>query len=213
MAFFNQYGGSSNGKVTQTAGTLINSVIQPLARAISRVGKFVYTCGSTAHTITALRCIGRTTCTAVGAAGQAVINIAADPGITTGLYSRTGVAIVGTNAIAANDILIIRETDGIARQYKVSSVATLAITLTANLAVGVAIGSSVWDFGIISDTDPRTGTAHVTFLMTVSIDNTISDDVGGVPGTLGADEPIILQSDNATVAGTMQYATFAYTPN
>lgn len=210
MGMANAYGGFTNGKATVAFGTVINSVAQPRKGGFTRVTTLRYTAAGTAHTGTFLRCLGRTKAAAVGAAAQAVVNIVADPGVTTG-FSNNGVAIVNTNGIAANDIVAIRETDGITRQYLVSSVATLAITLATNLVAGVNTTSDFWFFGILADTDPRTGTAHITASLPASATTTITDDTAGVCSTIGQDEPVIFQSNNATATGIVEMMSGAYT--
>lgn len=196
---------NGDGNKTQTAGTLIQYLIMPSPDGKVKVIAISYTAGSTAHTLTLLRPIGRTKCSAVGASGQAVINLVADPGITTG-FTQGAVPIVNTNGIAANDFLAIRETDGITRVYKVSSVSTLAITLTANLTTGVDTTSDVWDFGITTDTDPRTGNAHPNFAGTASVTTSLPvvlSPESVICGTHAVDEPVLFNSNNATVAGTL----------
>lgn len=210
MGMANAYGGFTNGKSTQAAGTVINSAVQPRKGGFARVTTLRYNNGGTAHNGTWLRCLGRTKAAAVGAAGQPVVSIAADSGVTTG-FSNNGVPIVNANAISAADTVMIRETDGIARPYIVSSVAGLAITLTANLAAGVNTTSDFWFFGILADTDPRTGTAHIVANLPASAITIYADDTGGVCAAIGQDEPILFQSNNVTAAGTVEQLSGAYT--
>ena len=210
MGMANAYGGFTNGKATQAAGTVINSLAQPRKGGFTRVTTLRYNNGGTGHTGTWLRPLGRTKTSAVGAAGQAVVNIVVDPGITTG-FSNNGVPIVNTNGIAAGHTVVIRETDGIARAYIVSSVATLAITLTTNLVAGVNTTSDFWFMGLITDTDKRTGTAHIVANLPASVITTYADDTAGVCSTIGQDEPILFQSNNITAAGTVEQLSGAYT--
>ncbi|MGH7291302.1 MAG: hypothetical protein ACREJT_08835, partial [Myxococcota bacterium] len=66
-----------------------------------------YTCAGTAHTVTCLRPLGRTTIASAGATGQAVANFTADPGVAA---AYGGIS----NAIAANDFVAIRTaSDGV----------------------------------------------------------------------------------------------------
>lgn len=207
------YSQNGDGNKTQTAGTLIQYLILPDRQGKNKLIGLSYTAGSTAHTLTIMRAIGRTKCSAVGAAGQAVINLVADPGITTGfVIPGSSTPIVNTNGIAANDFLAIRETDGITRLYKVSSVATLAITLTANLATGVDTTSDVWDFGITTDTDPRNGNPHPNFAGTASVTTSLPVVLSPesiVCATHATDEPVLFNSNNATVAGTLVALSWA----
>lgn len=191
------YGGNGAGNLTQAAGTVISFLIPPHLSGFTRISKVVYTAGTTAHTLKFCRPIGKTTASAAAAAGQAVINLTADPGPTG-------------NPIAANDLLAIRETDGVTRLYTVSSVATLAITLTGNLTAGAAAGASVWTFGVIGDTDPVIGTAHPSLGGTASATTTYEEREGGLFASHLKDSPILFQSNNATVAGTLQQLNWGY---
>lgn len=194
----NVIGGNGIGKNTASAGTRIKVLIPPDTRGYTRITKIVYTAQATAHTLTIARPIGRTTASAYAASGQAVINLTADP-------NPSG------NAIATNDLLAIKETDNVVRLYTVSSVATLAITLTSNLSVGVAQGAKVWSFGILGDSVPETGRAHDTLDGTASQTTEYEDREAGLFASFYRDEPILFDSDNATNAGTLKQLTYAYT--
>ncbi len=196
----NAFGGNGSGSQTQTAGTRIRQLIPPRPRTLARITKLVYTAAGTAHTLTVARPINKTTASLAAAASQAVINLTADPGVTG-------------NLIAANDLLAIRETDGVTRLYIVSSVSTLAITLTTNLTAGAAAGASVWNFGILTDTDPRTGVAHPTLAGTASVASTYEDREGGVIAGHEVDSPLLVDSNNATAAGTLNQLSWSYTPD
>lgn len=196
-----EFGSSGFGQKTATAGTRINRLIPPRKRAYTRLKRLAATCGTTSHTVTALRPLGRTTLTAAAASGQAVVNLTADPGPSG-------------NGIAANDLVAIREVDGITRQYTVQSVSTLAITLTANLVAGAAKGADFWDFGAVADTDPRTGEAHQPYVLPAAGSGTLQTIFGGTDGvmlsTIGADEPILLSDSNGTTAGSIDEVQYAY---
>lgn len=202
------FAGNGDGGKTQTAGTIIQYLIPPSptsVKGITRITNLTYTSGSTAHTLTVLRPLGRTTVASAGATGQAVVNLTADPGVAAG-YGGIN------NGISANDFVAIRTaSDGITRLYKVSSVSTLAVTMTANLTVAVAAGDFVWLFGITSDTDGRTGSAHPALKPPASATTVYSDSNGGVIATIGAFEPMLLNSDNATAAGTIAQISWQYT--
>lgn len=203
MAGLIPVGGNGFGRITQTAGTTIEVLVPPRTDAKARITKLVATAAGTAHVATCLRPIGTTTLSADAAAGQAVINLTADPGPTG-------------NPIAANDWLAIRRAaDGTTRAYKVLSVSTLAVTLTANLGtgLGLAAGDKVWNFGVAGDTDPRTGLAHPGFTLPASATTSYSDPESGVVATLSADEPILVQDNNATAAGTVEQVSYLHTRN
>lgn len=208
------------GVKTETADTVITRLIPPVRRAFTRLTGVHYRAGGTAHTLTVMRPLNKTTLTAAAAAAQAVINIAADPGdYPTG--SR-----VADNAIAANDYVVIELADGTHHIGVVSSVASLAITLTANLPTGgAASGATVWFFGIITDLNPCDGLAHPQFTLTASTATVLGDQPGeavaGIVGTVphpstfsgmnGKNMPMILHSGNATAQGWIESCTVAYT--
>lgn len=196
----NTFAGNGTGTLTQTAGTKIRYLIQPNKQGKARVSKVVYTAAGTAHALKFLRPIGRTTASAAAAAGQAVINLAADPGVSG-------------NLIAANDVLAIRETDGVTRVYTVQSVSTLAITLTGNLVAGAAAGAKVWNFGVEADVNPADGVTHPSFAGTASTTVTYEDRENGVVATFNVDDPILFSSDNVTAAGTLNMLSFGYSVN
>lgn len=203
----NGFGGNGIGTVTQNAGTVIQALVPPRRDGITRVTKFAYTAQGTAHTGTFLRPLGRTTVASAAAAAQTDFVLTANPG-TTAAYG--GIS----NGIAANDFVAIRTaSDGITRLYKVSSVSTLTITLTANLTVALAAGDDVWFFGVTGDTDGRSGAAHPAHTLTASVQTSKEDREGGVVATFSKDEPILFNSNNATAAGTLDQLNYCYTNN
>lgn len=185
---------------TETAGTAIVDVIPPRKGLKTRVRKYVYTPGATTHTLTVMSPQGVTTLSAAAAAAQAVVNLTADPG--TGTTS---------GAIAASDYVVIEKpySAGSHRTYhiaKISSMSTLAATLTANVPTGgFSSGALVWFFGAAADVQ------HPTFTLTTGAQRTpIDDSWYGLCGTTEQNAPILLYSDNATNAGTLNYAQGIY---
>lgn len=205
------------GKNTQTAGTIITQVIPPVGGKRAKLTKLVYTCGATLHTITVMRALARTTLSAAAAAAQAVINLTRDPGAYAANATSDGRATpsVADNVIAANDFLLIAKPDGTWHFAQVSSVATLAITLTANVPTGgFAAGADVYFFGIITDTDPNTGAAHpiLTLIGGTSALTTLTGDGAPLVETVLQDSPMVIHSGNATNAGVLEQASGAYGP-
>lgn len=202
------FGGNGDGGKTQTAGTVIQFLVPPNRLGYTRVTKVVYTDTGTSHSLTFLRPLGRTTVASAAAASQTDFVLSANPG-TTAAYG--GIS----NGIAANDFVAIRTaSDGITRLYKVSSVSTLTITLTGNLTVALAAADVVWFFGIATDTDGRTGSAHPILKGgAASGDVSFEDREGGVIASLSKDEPILVNSNNATNAGTLKQISWCYTAN
>lgn len=196
------FGGKTAGRATANANTVIKVLLQPKGGGIGRVSTLGYTTGNTAHTITGMRPLGRTTAASAANAAQNTITLTADPGPSG-------------NGIAANDLVAVRESDGVTRDYVVSAwnSSTKVVTLVANLVAAVAAGAKFWDFGITSDTDPLTGTAHPTIVTTANTTQTFQDDVAGVVAGHEKDAPILLNSSNGTAAGSFDRVSYAYTKN
>src|SRR5574341_654632 len=207
------------GKLTQNAGTVITRLIEPVKNAFTRLTSFVYTNLATAHTLTVMRPLNKTTLSAAAAGGQADITITADPG------NYPASSRVADNVIAANDFVVLEAADGTFILDTVSVVAGLVITLTNNLPTGgCKSGAVLWFFGVIADTNPADSLAHPQFTLTASVVTRLGSDPGdsiaGFIGTIpnpntdftlnGKYEPIILHSGNATNAGIMEKATAIY---
>ena len=185
---------------TETAGTAIIDILKPRKGCKVRLKRFVYTPAGTDHTLVVMLAQGRTTLSAAALASQAVINLTADPGTGTTSW-----------VIAGSDYLVVEKpySAGSARTFhiaKVSSVSTLAITLTANVPTGgFSSGAKVWFFGAAADTQ------HPTWAMTASAQRTpIDDNWFGAVGALQNDDPVMLYVANATNAGTLNYAQGIY---
>lgn len=191
-------GGDARLRKTATAGTLITRVVPPLRRFFTRLLKFAYTNLGTAHTLTVARPIGRAKATADFASGQAVIVLDQEAG-------------AGANVLAANDIVVVRELDGVARNYIVSAVSGLSITMTGNFTAGGKAGADLWNFGILSDTDPKTGEAHQTSALAIDSTTTLEDANAGVARSHAVDEPLFLSINNATTAGVLVLSSYGYT--
>lgn len=190
------------GYNTASAGTRIEVVVPPREDARTRIMKLAYRAGTTAHTVTLMKPLGRTTVASTAATGQAVVNISANPGTGT---------VAGT--IAANDYLVIqRDTTEINYLVKVSSVSTLAITLTANVPVAFAAGDKVWFYGVPGDvrTNIAEGAMPLETFASTSVTYSSTEKGEGLFTTDERDDPVIVSSDNATVAGFLQYVAAEY---
>lgn len=189
------------GKKTETAGTVINHFYPPRQGLYTRLLQLVYTNQGTAHTITFLRPIGETVLAAAAAASQAVLELAAQPAT-----SRGG----GANNVAANDYLAWENDDGTFAFGAVSSVSGLAITMAASLAKAAAAGRKVWFLGVAADVNVD-GYAHPAAPAPASATTTYSDSVAGVASAIRPYDPLLVQSNNAVAAGTIERAAVAWT--
>lgn len=214
-------------RATATADTAFTSLIKPFSgagfspkgkpcAAYTHVSKVCYTTGGTAHPIYILRPFNYTTFSADAAASQAVVNITADPGVysTNYLYNApTGTFRTADNAIAANDYVCYQAADGTWVVDTVSSVSSLAITLSNNVPTGgVKKGGLFYFFGIATNTDPATGYAHPTTTIAASQtkDVTWADSNVGVVTSLHLGDPLIFYSGNGTAAGILEYLSGFY---
>lgn len=191
-------GGNGLGKTTIAFGSLLNAMVPPRQKCFTRIMSLVYTAAGTAHTITCMIPIGRTTFSADAAASQAVVNLTADPGVSG-------------NLLAGGDYLAWENTDGTFSFDFIASLATLAATMTSVLPKAVSAGGKVWNFGVIGDTHPVTGNAHVTFRGVASVTSTYSDTTVGVLCTYAPYDPIIIQSNNATATGIIESVAYMHT--
>lgn len=192
------------GTITQTLGTVINVFVPPVEGLFARVLEYVYTAAGTAHTLTLMRPIGQAKAAAAALAGQAVLVLDSQPATNSGL---------ATNDVAANDWMAWENTDGTYSFDKVASVSGLSVTMTSNLPKAVAQGKRVWMFGLTTDLNTD-GYAHPAAPLTASTTTAVvNTGVGeaGVASTLRGGEPMLLQSDNATAAGTVRRVSVGYT--
>lgn len=170
-----------------------NGTLPGGAKGRTRVTSMTYLDGGTAHTITCMRAIGRTTVVgafaALPASAAVAITIAYDPGLAystssqpgqygLGRIKSAGIAAVTVAGIASGDFVALREKDGVTRVYKCSTVSQgppLTVILTSVLGTGLGTagdgliagtigGEDLWFFGLTTDVDPRMGQPHPHYL-------------------------------------------------
>jgi hypothetical protein len=236
---------SAYGTTTQTAGTAITLLCPPSPGNLGNSAPFIYKldssgnpnwwyggvgitkvsllryiCGSTSHQLKFIRPKNFTTVASAAAKNQAVINIVADPGIYSTNYkylNNQATAAVADNAISANDWCVYQLVDGTWIFDTVSSVSTLAITMSNNIpnitGGGVAAGAPFFFFGISTDKDPATGFAPMVRYTTASATDTYNDPRYGVAEGLHYGDPLLFQSDNANAAGFVSALQGFYSDN
>ena len=215
-------GKKSYGRKTANAGTKIVQLIEPMPNAVPHLLHVAVTTAATAHILTVLRPLNKTTTSAAAAASQAVINITADPGDYTGIRT-------SDNGIAANDYCVYQCTDGTWVVDTVSSVSTLAITMSNNVPTsGVSSGAPFWFFGVETDTNPNDALAHPRYNLaasglnqfgspsaSVGFDGAINGNFKASSGLdeamlYGLDHPLILIIDNGSNASYIETVTVVY---
>lgn len=202
---YESLGGDVIGSATAAAGTGFYGLVPGYWKGMTRVSSFSYTTGNTAHNVTFMRPIGRTTLAADVVANTNTVTLAADPGVSG-------------NLLAANDQLVIcyrANTSDLIGTYSRHTVSafnatTLVATLTPNTPAAGVSGSKVWNFGISSDTDPATGAAHPYITVAATTTSNPNFNGGGVSGHQYQD-PILVYSANATGAGTLNYVEYGWT--
>lgn len=225
------------GKLTQTAGTVINRFVPPAFGFRPLVQELVFTNGATAHTLTGFRTLNRTRVAADAAGAAASFQIMADPGNYTFLpdycsadflTANRGLVFngktpgphnvkawtpsVANNLIAANDWVAVRQPDGIWWVGQPSAVATGAdgvVTLTATVPTGGFVkGAEVHFLGATTDTNPNSGLAHQQWAGVASDTQVFSNEAGILVGDVG--DALLIQSNNATNAGTIDRVSGGY---
>lgn len=211
------------GRKTESAGTKIVQLVEPMPDAVPHLLHAAVTVGATAHLLTVLRPLNKTTTSAAAAAAQAVINITANPGNYTGINT-------ADNNIAAGDYCVYQTADGNWVVDTVSSVSTLAITMTTNVPTsGVSSGAPFFWFGVETDTNPNDNQAHPRYTLAASSLVQFGDQSGSVgfqsaingpylSGSLlhtdmlnAKGHPLILIIDNGTNASVLEGCTVVYT--
>lgn len=182
------------GSKTAAAGTPITRVVAPRPGVRAKVSSFEYKAGTTAHTVTFLTVLTKTKTSTDAASGQATIPLASIPTAADG------------SALATGDWFVIQHEDGTWGEYLYSSISGLTVTLTTNLTGKVLKGATVFLMGAPADHPDR------QYLVDVSDKITFyGGDARLCAASANADsEPILVHSNNATVAGNLKWVAFTY---
>jgi hypothetical protein len=218
------------GKLTQTAGTTIVRLVEPVLNAFTRLTDLWYTAGATAHTLTIMRPLNKTSVPNTTAGGQTGITLAADPGKFNAGGFVGGTINVADIPIAANHYVVYQCADGNFFVDTVAIVSGLNLTMSTNVpASGIAAGAPFWFFGALTSSNPADGNPHPQFTLPASGTTKFGGDSGegiaGFVGTLrqpssnlfganwplsGQFEPMLIVSNNITNAGTLEKVTAIY---
>lgn len=201
------FGHKSYGRLTQNAGTKIVRLVEPSKGSYTHLTYTEVIVAGTAHILTVLKPLGVTTLSSAAAASQAVVNVTADPGDYTS-------SAVSDNAIAGSDWVVVALDDGTFHTDLVSSVASLAVTLTNNLTYAAQAGAKLWFFGIETDANPYDNIVHARQTLSASGRTYFGDAASEatVPwfSSNRREEPILLVIDNGVAASTLERVTAAY---
>jgi len=177
--------------------------------------------GSTSHSLFFMRPLNWTYITAAVAANATTALIKEDPGVYSTNYRypsplATGTAAVADNTIASGDFVAYQLKDG---TWILDTTTGLSgSTLTFSTAVpnitggGIAAGTPLFFFGVITDKDPATGLLHFAMDTPVSLTPwNVKTDTASLFSSLHRGDPIMIHNANATAADTHSGISGVYT--
>jgi hypothetical protein len=186
------------GRKTETAATRIRVLCPGDPHGYTYLTFLRYTAAATAHALTAMR--GQTHAKATVAADAAAVAITVDTAMLDG----------AGNALAANDLVAIELDNGDWHLGIVDTSGwngtTKVITLTSGTAIpagrSVLVGAAVVSYGVAGDANH----ANFIFTGTASVTTNFPAVANAGPICKGSarNSPIIVDSDNATNAGTIE---------
>jgi hypothetical protein len=201
---FRALGNCPLASLTSAPGTPILAHVPPHRKGYSLLTKVLYRAAGTAHSVTVMKELDRTTLSAATAGGASVINLTDDPGTGT---------VAG--AIAADDYVVVELDSGGAFACKVASVSSLAVTLSEVLPSAAAGGRTVWFLGAPEDhaSEQQTGqqTTGLSFDAPASELTDRGDAAAGLCSSPSIWSPLLVHSDNVAAAGQFEQVTAVYT--
>lgn len=223
MPGFSGLAGVRSFFVPQTSvafGTAITAFIPPMQNQRTKIALMKYTAAGTAHTVTVLRPLAKTTVKTAAAASATSLVITRDPGnysANATLDQKQFTPSVANNLIAANDYFLVRKPDNTYLLATCSAATTNAdgsvtLTVSALPTGGIAAGADFWFFGITTDTNPNDNKAHPAWAAPASATTTYGDGSSSVVETIGMTEPMMIYSNNATATGTLEMVSGFYGP-
>lgn len=200
------FGHKTYGRLTQAANTKIVRCIEPHAGAFTCLTYTEVRIGATAHILTVMKPMGKTTLSAAAATGQAVVNITEDPGNYTGWGT-------ADNNIATSDFCAVECDDG-QIHFGTITLSTLEVTFAGNLPGAASAGNRFWWYGVETDVNPIDGLAHPRFTLSASGTQIYGDAPGdAIAGWMNSnrlEEPLLMVIDNGTNASTLERVQVAY---
>lgn len=200
---------------TQNAGTAIVAVLPGLRDWKLKVVSFRYTSGATSHNVSFMMPIGYTTLVSDAAKSATSMVLTADPGAWGSAKS------VAANNIASGDYIAYLQNDMTWAYNKLTGTPTTD-SATGNVTIAVSSlgakvlkGSTIYFFGVYTDSNPWTGLAHYATKSPVSTTYTWGSDSNATPVVPGrrCGDPMLFYSDNATNQGYLEYADCGYGQN
>lgn len=197
---YNAFGGNLLGLTNAAADTVYYGVIPGNTRAYARVAGFNWTAGNTANSFYGMRPIGRANIASASNSSVNTVTLDANPSAS------------GNNLAAGDQMVYGPCVDGIYYRGQVSAfnATSLVVTFTANVSANVTTNTKVFNYGIFSDTDPTTGTAHPRFITTANTSGNFTFGPAGLSGHAKGD-PLLIYSPNATNATNLNWLEYAFT--
>lgn len=204
MLALNAISAFGRGKKTETAATRIRVLVPGDPHGFTYLSFLRYTVSTTAHTLTMMR--GQTHSKAAAAAAAAAVEIV----VEDAMLDAAG------NALAASDLVAIELDDGSWHLGIVDTsgwtAGTKTITLTSGTAIpagrSVLAGAAVISYGVAGDS------GHANYQLATGTSATVNYPAVANAGPLAKspqrNSPIIIDSDNATAAGTIEAVSAVY---
>lgn len=191
---------------------------------MAHIARLLYTTGTTAHTVTVMSPLNWTYfTTAIAKNVTAFTGLKADPGVYSTNYkyplpgSQTAPANVADNAIASGDYIMYQLVDGTwvldTAAGSFSSGALTVTTGTPNITGGgIAANSPLFFFGATGDTNPASNQKHFAVATKASTtkEDLVPDQLIGFARSLHPGDPLVIVSNNATAAGTLDAVSAYY---
>lgn len=195
-----------HGKKTESAGTAIIVVVPPQVNTKTVLTRVVYTPGATSHLLNVLRSQGTTQVTSDAADSQA------DLVVDSLSLAKDQLGNSLSENLAANDYIVVRNSKGVYEAHKISSISGTTLTLSASLGTSISAGATVWGMYEISRT---AGWPALTFDLTTGAQRDIpglgnNEETVGIATSPGVNQPLVVYSNNATNAGTLDRLAAAY---
>ena len=201
----------SRGLASVAFGTVINILCPPKRKHKTVVTRLIATASTTAHVVTCLREIDRTTVTTAVAASGTSITLAKNLGnAPIGPYGSA--SQIAADHLAANDWYVIELPDGTYFLDYVSAFSTSTLVLTPTGTVptnGIAAGATVWMLGLAADLDPFDPVAgafpgrNIKASTRVEFPTSAEADAPVFSSYLPY-SPLLVQDNNATATGTIE---------
>lgn len=204
MLALNAIAAFGRGKATATAGTRIRALVPGDEHGYTYLTFVRYTAAGTAHTVTMMR--GQSFSSAAAAAAAAAVAVTVNDALLDG----------AGNALAAADVVAIELDNGDWHLGVIDTGGwngtTKVLTLTAGTAIpagrSVPVGARVISYGVAGDS------GHAAYTLTAGASATTNypavANAGPLCKSYSRHEPIIVDSDNATAAGTLEAVSAVY---